>query len=81
MHLYRTALSILHVRRAHILATTSSSTLSTLLRAPLRGHGEGAQDDEMPGHDNEVEALRAALALDKTKVSREEVYDALDQAS
>ena len=81
MHLYRTALSILHVRRAHILATTSSSALSTLLGAPLRGQREGVQDDEVPGNDNEVEALHAALALIKTKVSREEVYDALDQAS
>ena len=80
MHLYRTALSILHVRRARILATTSSSALSTVLGAPLRGQREGVQDDEIPGND-EVEALHAALALIKTKVSREEVYDALDQAS
>ena len=80
VHLYRTALSILHVRRARILATTSSSALSTVLGAPLRGQREGVQDDEIPGNDNEVAALHAALALIKTKVSREEVYDALEQA-
>ena len=52
VHLYRTALSILHVRRARIPATTSSSALSTVLGAPLRGQREGVQDDEIPGNDN-----------------------------